>query len=92
MGKPKETSANGRTSIPSQKPDDFLALDAALAKLEAQDSRQAKIVELHFFGGLTFEEISDIVQGNAADGETRLECSPRVVAQGTDHGEPRNLT
>jgi RNA polymerase sigma-70 factor (ECF subfamily) len=31
-------------------------LDEALGRLEAQDARKAKIVELLFFGGLTYEE------------------------------------
>jgi len=34
----------------------FLVLDDALNKLSALDSRQAQIVELRFFGGLTIEE------------------------------------
>ena len=35
---------------------DILALDRALAKLEALDAAQSRIVELRFFGGLTVEE------------------------------------
>jgi RNA polymerase sigma factor (TIGR02999 family) len=36
---------------------DVTALDTALRDLEALDSRQAQIVELRFFGGLTVPEI-----------------------------------
>jgi RNA polymerase sigma factor (TIGR02999 family) len=36
---------------------DVTALDAALRDLEALDSRQAQVVELRFFGGLTVPEI-----------------------------------
>jgi RNA polymerase sigma factor (TIGR02999 family) len=39
--------------------DDILALDAALEKLAAVDERQAKIVELRFFGGLSVEETAE---------------------------------
>jgi RNA polymerase sigma factor (TIGR02999 family) len=35
---------------------DVLALDAALERLAALDSRQAKVVEMRYFGGLTIEE------------------------------------
>jgi len=35
---------------------DVVALDHALTRLAALDERQAKIVELRFFGGLTVEE------------------------------------
>lgn len=38
---------------------DLLALDAALAKLETLDPRHASIVELHYFGGLTYAEMSE---------------------------------
>jgi len=37
---------------------DVLALHQAIERLAVLDQRQAKIVELHFFGGLTFEEIA----------------------------------
>ncbi len=36
----------------------FLAIHEALEKLEAEDAREAKIVEMHFFGGLSFDEIA----------------------------------
>ncbi|MEM7350774.1 MAG: sigma-70 family RNA polymerase sigma factor [Acidobacteriota bacterium] len=38
---------------------DLLALDQALDKLAAMDPRQAEIVELRFFAGLTLEETSE---------------------------------
>jgi RNA polymerase sigma-70 factor (ECF subfamily) len=38
---------------------DVLALDAALTRLAALDERQAKVVELRYFGGLTVEETAD---------------------------------
>jgi RNA polymerase sigma factor (TIGR02999 family) len=37
---------------------DVLAVDEALTRLNEFDPRQAKILEMHFFGGLTFEEIA----------------------------------
>ena len=38
---------------------DLQALDEALTRLAALDSRQARIVELRFFGGLTLEETAE---------------------------------
>jgi RNA polymerase sigma-70 factor (ECF subfamily) len=38
---------------------DVLALDTALDKLAALDERQAKVVELRYFGGLTVEETAE---------------------------------
>ena len=40
---------------------DLIALDQALKELEALDLRQARIVELRFFGGLSIEETAEVV-------------------------------
>jgi RNA polymerase sigma factor (TIGR02999 family) len=40
---------------------DVKALDDALRELEALDHRQAQIVELRFFAGLTIEEIAEVL-------------------------------
>ncbi|MBX7175117.1 MAG: sigma-70 family RNA polymerase sigma factor [Pyrinomonadaceae bacterium] len=40
---------------------DVMAVDEALSKLENLDERQAKIVEMKFFGGLTVEEIAEVL-------------------------------
>jgi RNA polymerase sigma factor (TIGR02999 family) len=37
---------------------DVLAVDEALTRLAKFDPRQAEILEMHFFAGMTFEEIS----------------------------------
>jgi RNA polymerase sigma-70 factor, ECF subfamily len=37
---------------------DILAIDEALTRLTAFDPRQANILEMHFFAGLTFDEIA----------------------------------
>ena len=49
-------------------PLDVEGLDRALTALEAEYPRQARVVELRFFGGLTHEEIAAV-----------LECSPRTI-------------
>jgi RNA polymerase sigma factor (TIGR02999 family) len=38
---------------------DLLSLDRALTELEAADARQARLVELRFFGGLSLEDAAD---------------------------------
>ena len=40
---------------------DVLALNAAMEKLAAVDPRKARMVELRFFGGLTNEEIAEVM-------------------------------
>lgn len=52
------TLDEGLFAAPNASTVDVLAVDEALTHLEKFDSRQARILELHFFGGLTFEEIA----------------------------------
>jgi RNA polymerase sigma factor (TIGR02999 family) len=40
---------------------DLVILDSALARLSELDARQARIVELRFFGGLTVEETAIVI-------------------------------
>lgn len=44
-----------------QRPDELLALDHALESLAAVDPRKAQIVEMHYFGGLTQDEIAGLI-------------------------------
>jgi RNA polymerase sigma-70 factor (ECF subfamily) len=41
---------------------ELLALDEALEKLAAADQRKARVVEMRYFGGLTMEEIADVLK------------------------------
>ena len=41
---------------------DIVLLDDALEKLAEFDPKQAKIVELRFFGGLTIEEVAEVLE------------------------------
>jgi RNA polymerase sigma factor (TIGR02999 family) len=49
-------------------PLDLIALDDALGRLAEIDERQARIVEMRFFGGLTVAQVADL-----------LEVGPRTV-------------
>jgi RNA polymerase sigma factor (TIGR02999 family) len=48
------------------RPIDLVALDAALDKLAALDARQAKVVELRYFGGLSVEETAEALDVSPA--------------------------
>jgi RNA polymerase sigma-70 factor (ECF subfamily) len=54
------TLVDSPASSPSAGPD-LLDLDAALDELAALDERQARLVELRFFGGLSVEEAAEAV-------------------------------
>jgi RNA polymerase sigma factor (TIGR02999 family) len=42
--------------------DQLLELHRALDELAAEDSRKARVVEMHFFGGLDFSEIAEALE------------------------------
>jgi len=49
-------------ALVSPEPDlDVMALEAALGRLAALDERQSQVVELRFFGGLTEEEVAEVL-------------------------------
>jgi RNA polymerase sigma-70 factor, ECF subfamily len=41
---------------------ELISLEDALARLGALDQRKAKVVELRFFGGLTMEEVAEVLE------------------------------
>ncbi|MEO8257691.1 MAG: ECF-type sigma factor [Acidobacteriota bacterium] len=47
--------------VPAAQNADFAALDDALKRLEAQDARKSRVVELRFLGGLSLEEIAHVL-------------------------------
>ncbi len=48
--------------VSSRNDEDVLAVEDALTKLATLDPRQSKIIELRFFGGLTVEEVAEVLQ------------------------------
>ncbi len=50
----------------NERMDEFLALDEALAALAAVSSRQAKVIEMRYFGGLNGDEIADLLGVSSA--------------------------
>ena len=46
--------------------DDLLVVDDALERLAVRDARAAQVVELHYFGGLTYEETAEALAVSAA--------------------------
>ena len=48
-------------AICEQRPVDVILLDSALDRLAILDSRQAQLVELRFFGGLSVEETAEVM-------------------------------
>lgn len=54
-----EVSAEELDLVAPERPEELLALDEALDRLAALDGALAEVVELHFFGGLSFEQMAE---------------------------------
>jgi RNA polymerase sigma factor (TIGR02999 family) len=61
---------------PAERGSDLVALDDALSALAEIDPREAKVVELRFFGGLSVEETAEV-----------LKVSGRTVMREWDHAK-----
>lgn len=47
--------------VTPERPDELLALDDALNRLAVVDMKKSRIVELRYFGGLTVEEVAEVL-------------------------------
>lgn len=52
---------NDDMRVTNRNDEDVLAIESALTELAELDPRQAQIVELRFFGGLTVEEVAEVL-------------------------------
>lgn len=57
-GREIHTGLDSVHAAAEQRAEELLLIDAALEKLSQRDARAAKVVEWHFFGGFTFDEIA----------------------------------
>lgn len=60
-GDKKHFSLDESLTISPERADDVLDLDEALLKLAEEDPRQATLVELRFFGGMSVQEAADFL-------------------------------
>lgn len=67
---------------------DFLDLEHALTELAAVDERQAGIVELRFFGGLTIAEAAEVLGLSTATVEREWSTARLWLAHHLDRREP----
>jgi RNA polymerase sigma-70 factor (ECF subfamily) len=60
-GKQQKVSLDDVVLISPDRTEEVLTVHESLSRLEKLDARQARMVELHYFGGLTVEEIAEVV-------------------------------
>jgi RNA polymerase sigma-70 factor, ECF subfamily len=61
-GQAVQVSLSEAAAVSTRHNPDLVALDDALNTLEKLDPRQARIVELRFFGGLSLDEAAEVVR------------------------------
>ena len=57
-----QVSLSEAANVPVAQSADVEALDDALKSLEALDRRKSQVVEMRFFGGLSLQEIADVLE------------------------------
>ena len=60
-GRQAKLSLDEVVLLSPERPDQMLALDECLTRLEKLAARQSRIVELRYFGGLSIEETADVL-------------------------------
>jgi RNA polymerase sigma factor (TIGR02999 family) len=61
-----QVTLSGIEAVPDDDPVDVLALHEALERLARLDARQARLVELRYFGGLSIEETAEALDVSPA--------------------------
>jgi RNA polymerase sigma-70 factor (ECF subfamily) len=60
-GKQQKVSLDDVLLVSPDRTEEVLTVHESLSRLERLDARQARIVELRYFGGLTVEEVAEVV-------------------------------
>jgi RNA polymerase sigma factor (TIGR02999 family) len=66
----------------------IIAMDEALEKLAALDPRKSQIVELRFFGGLSFEEIAELLKIGASTVYRDFDTAKVWLMREIERGKP----
>ena len=59
--RPRKVTLNEEVAVEGESAPDLLDLDEALGKLAQHDIRKAQVIELLFFGGLTYDECAAVL-------------------------------
>ena len=85
------TSLDGALDIVGTPSAEITDLDDALRRLEKFDERKARILELHYFGGLTFDEMSAVVGLSTTTLDSELRFAKAWLRQQLSDLRPANL-
>lgn len=60
-GATQKVSLDEVADLGAERPADLIALDDALTRLSAIDTRKGQVVELKYFGGLNIDEVAEVL-------------------------------
>jgi RNA polymerase sigma factor (sigma-70 family) len=60
-GKQEKVSFNEVLLVSPDRTEELLAVNESLSRLEKLDPRQGRVVELRYFGGLTVDEVAEVL-------------------------------
>ena len=75
-------------AVISQEVADVIALDDALKNLAEMDARKSQIVEMKFFGGLTTEEVAEVLKVTSRTVEREWRKAKAWLNRAISKGEP----
>jgi RNA polymerase sigma factor (TIGR02999 family) len=81
--------ARQATALTPERAADLVALDAALTELEAHSPEKSRVVELHHFLGLTFDEVAEVMALSTRTVKRHWESAKawlhHTISKGTPH-------
>lgn len=86
-GEPKLSIEEPLIASPEREPE-LLALDEALTRLAEQDPRKSRVVELHFFGGMTYDETAEALGISPATVHRELRMAKAWLHRELDDDDP----
>jgi RNA polymerase sigma factor (TIGR02999 family) len=79
-----EMSLDSADPVASEPATDIMVIDAALERLAALDARKARAAELHYFGGLSYEETAEALEVSAATIHRDLRVARAYLSRALD--------
>lgn len=86
-GGAQQVSLDEALVVAPERAADLLALDDALRQLAALNPRQAQVVELRYFGGLSEEEAAEALKVSLRTVQRDLEPCPSLALPGAESGK-----
>jgi RNA polymerase sigma factor (TIGR02999 family) len=84
-----KVTLNEAMIAPAELPPDIVALDDALQRLAAIDARKSELIELHFFGGLTYAELAETLKISEATVHRELRLAKAWLQHELKGGQSR---